>query len=72
MMLGIEVFGEVVRYVFLAGVPIDFEELPFYLVTNPEEVDLHCLGSLFLDGVVGNALGGLVVAVYWCGWLLVA
>ena len=71
VVLGVEVLGEVVGQVFLARMPVDFEKSSFYLVANPKESHFHGARSLFLDGVVGDTCGGLVVAVDRCGWLFV-
>lgn len=65
-------FGVVVAQVFGSGVPLDIELLAGDLVCDPEVSHFHRTGTLALNGVVGNAGGGGVVAVEGCGWLWVA
>ena len=65
-------FGVVVSHVFLSGVPSYVELVAGDLVGNPEVAHFHGTGTLALNGVVGNAGSGGIVAVDWCRRLWVA
>ena len=47
------------------------EMVSFYLVGNPEESHFHGSRPLFLDGVIGDTCGGLVVTMcrHWWLWM---
>jgi hypothetical protein len=44
----------------------------FYSIRNPKESHLHGPRALALDGVVGDADGGRIIAIDWYGGLRVA
>jgi hypothetical protein len=63
------VLALVVSKIFLPGVPFNFVDILCFLVTNPKISHFHRSLSLPFDGVVRDADGGGIVAVYWCSWL---
>ena len=71
IVLCVEVLGEIIGQVLLTGVPPKIKEHALTLVCDPEKSHLHAARPLFLDCVVGNASGCLVVAVDGRGGLLV-
>ena len=72
MVLRVKVFREVIGQVFLSRVPPEIKKHTLTLVRDPEKTHFHAAGSLFLDCVIGNARGRLVVAVNGRGGLLVS
>ena len=62
----VEMFGKVVREVFLARVPSYIDIFSCDLVCDPEETHLHGARTLFFDTVIGDAGGCFVIAVHWC------
>lgn len=56
------VLCEAVGKVALAFVPAAFESLLGFAILQPEALHAHGLGAALLDGAVGNANGGAVVA----------
>jgi hypothetical protein len=69
MMGAYVVLALVVSKIFLPGVPFNFVDILCFLVTNPKISHFHRLLSQPFDGVVRDADGGGIVAVYWCSWL---
>ena len=69
MVLCVEVLREVIGQVFLSRVPPEIKKHTLTLVSDPEKTHFHAAGSLFLDSVIGNARGCLVVAVNGRGGL---
>ena len=65
----VKVFSEVIGKIFLARLPAHFEMASVDLVGDPEESHFHGARPLFLDGVIGNTRGGLVVTMCRCWWL---
>ena len=63
------VLALVVGKVLLPRVPINFVDILCFLVTYPKISHFHQSRSLSLDGVVCDADGCGVVAVYQCSWL---
>lgn len=66
------VFGEIVGFVQNAFSPIDHKLALAGSISDPVKAHINCLGSLLLDGVVGNAGGSGVVSGNGCWWLFVA
>ena len=56
------VFGMIVSEVAVAFVPVVFELSLGFAVLEPEEAHVDGFGSTLLDGTVGDADGGTVVA----------
>ena len=71
MVLRVEVLREVIGQVFLSRVPPEIKKHTLTLVRDPEKTHFHASGLLFLDRVIRNARGRLVVAVHGRGGLLV-
>jgi hypothetical protein len=63
------VLALIVSKVLLPGVPFNFVDILCFLVTYPKISHFHRLRSLPFDGVVCDADGGRIVAVYRCSWL---
>ncbi len=69
MMGAYVVLALVVGKILLPGVPFNFVDILCFLVTDPKISHFHRSQSLPFDGVVCNADGGGIDAVYWCLWL---
>jgi len=69
MMGAYVVLALVVCKIFLPTVPFNFVDILCFLVTYPKISHFHRSRSLLLDGVVCDADGCGVVAVYRCSWL---
>ena len=65
------VLGVVISKVFEAGVPFDVELFACNLVGNPKIAHFHGSGALAFYGVVRDAGGGRIIAVYGRWWLWV-
>jgi hypothetical protein len=53
-----KMFGEVISLVVLPGAHLDFE-LAWRTRSDPPKAHIHRFGSFWLDGVAGNAFGGV-------------
>ena len=63
------VFAEVIGAVALFLVPNDTEVALFAAVADPEVTHVHGFGAFLFDGVVTDALGGVVVSDEVSWWL---
>jgi len=61
MMRGRMMLGEVIREIVFAATPADVELALTDAIAHPMAAHVHCLGASLLDGVVGDALCGVIV-----------
>jgi hypothetical protein len=56
VMRGGVMLGEIVRYIFAAGLPVYSVLFLCDSISHPVEYHAHCLGSLLIDLVVQNSI----------------
>ncbi len=66
------VFTLVIHKIFLSRMPSDIVRILGNFITHPKVSHFHASRSLALNGIIGDADGGRVVAMNWVPGLLMA
>jgi len=66
------VFGKIIGMVGTARSPKNVKLALLDMILDPIKMHVDGFGLLLFHGVIGNAAGGTVVSLKWCGWLWVA